>query len=65
MSPPPQLNPGQIGYYRVHYTPRTFTPLLAALKNSDSLSSRDRLGLLNDVVALVRQTVGTVAIVKQ
>ena len=53
--PSPQLNPDQIGYYRIHYTPRTFAPLLTALKNnSDSLSPRDRLGLLNDAFALVR-----------
>ena len=66
-SPPPapplssQLNPGQFGFYRVHYTPDTFTPLLAALNLSCTpglsdvaLPPQDRLGLQNDAFALVR-----------
>ena len=47
-----QVNPGRQGYYRVHYSPELFSPLLSALRQG-SLSDKDRLGLQNDMFALV------------
>ncbi len=45
-----QVNPSRQGFYRVSYSPSLLSPLLAVL---GQLSAQDRLGLLNDALALV------------
>jgi len=48
-----KFNPGQTGFYRVKYPPKYYEGLSNAIKNL-SLSSMDRLGVQNDVVALTK-----------
>ena len=47
-----QLNPGQVGFYRVQYSAAMLERLLPAI-NDNSLPPRDRLGLQSDLAALV------------
>ena len=47
-----QLNPGQVGFYRVQYSSAMLELLLPAI-NDSSLPPRDRLGLQSDLFALV------------
>ena len=47
-----QLNPGQVGFYRVQYSSAMLELLLPAIKDN-SLPPRDRLGLQSDIFALV------------
>ena len=47
-----QLNPGQVGFYRVQYSSDMLELLLPAIKDN-SLPPRDRLGLQSDLFALV------------
>lgn len=48
-----KLNPGQYGFYRVHYSPDMLENLMPAISNL-SLPPIDRLGLLDDLFALVQ-----------
>ena len=48
-----QLNPGTIGVYRTQYSSDMLDSLIPAVSNM-SLPARDRLGLQNDLFALVR-----------
>ncbi|KAJ7390104.1 hypothetical protein OS493_027136 [Desmophyllum pertusum] len=48
-----KLNPGQVGFYRVQYSPAMLELLLPAI-NDNSLPPRDRLGLQSDLFALCR-----------
>ncbi len=47
-----QVNTGGIGFYRTHYSTEMLDALLPAIKDQ-SLPPRDRLGLQNDLFALV------------
>ena len=47
-----QLNTGTVGVYRVQYTPEMLQSLIPAV-NDKTLPPRDRLGLENDLFALV------------
>ena len=47
-----QVNPGQVGFYRVQYSSDMLELLLPAIKDN-SLPPRDRLGLESDLFALV------------
>ena len=47
-----QLNTGGVGFYRTQYTSDVLDVLLPAIKDG-SLPPRDRLGLQNDLFALV------------
>ena len=47
-----QLNPGQVGFYRVQYSFAMLEHLLPAIRDN-SLPPRDRLGLESDLFALV------------
>ena len=47
-----QINPGQVGFYRVQYSSAMLELLLPAI-NDNSLPPRDRLGLQSDLFALV------------
>ena len=47
-----QLNPGQVGFYRVQYSSAMLELLLPAIRDN-SLPPRDRLGLQSDLFALV------------
>ena len=47
-----QVNPGQVGFYRVCYTKEMVEKLLPAIKDT-SLPPLDRLGIENDQFALV------------
>ena len=49
-----QLNPGQVGFYRVQYSSAMFERLLPAIRDN-SLPPRDRLGLQSDLFALVNK----------
>jgi len=50
-----KLNAAQAGMYRVHYTPKLFSALCAAVAARDPLlSASDRLGVQNDAFALAR-----------
>ncbi|EDO44762.1 predicted protein [Nematostella vectensis] len=46
-----KLNPGQVGFYRVKYSPDMLELMLPAISNL-TLPPRDRLGLQNDLYAL-------------
>ncbi|XP_028392975.1 puromycin-sensitive aminopeptidase-like [Dendronephthya gigantea] len=48
-----KVNPGQIGFYRVHYTDEMLETLVPAIKDL-SLPPLDRLGVQNDQFALAR-----------
>ena len=48
----PQINTGGIGFYRTLYTEDMLHELLPGIKNQ-SMPPRDRLGLENDLFALV------------
>ena len=48
-----KLNPGTIGFYRTHYPAEMLHLLKPAVKNK-VLPPLDRLGLLDDLFALVR-----------
>ena len=47
-----QLNPGQVGFYRVQYSSAMLELLLPAIRDN-TLPPRDRLGLQSDLFALV------------
>ena len=47
-----QLNPGEVGFYRVQYSSAMLERLLPAIRDN-SLPPRDRLGLQSDLFALV------------
>ena len=49
-----QLNPGQVGFYRVQYSSAMLERLLPAIRDN-SLPPRDRLGLQSDLFALVNK----------
>ena len=48
-----KINPGQTGFFRVHYPPAEWERLREAVANRE-VSATDRLGLQNDAYALVR-----------
>lgn len=48
-----KLNPGCVGFYRCQYTPETLQSFLPAIK-AKTLPPLDRLGLQNDLFALVQ-----------
>nr|XP_003702012.1 PREDICTED: puromycin-sensitive aminopeptidase [Megachile rotundata] len=48
-----KINPGTIGFYRTHYSPEALSLLLPAVKNHE-LPPLDRLGLLDDLFAMVQ-----------
>lgn len=48
-----KINPGTIGYYRTRYTPEMLNLLIPAIK-SQTLPPLDRLGLIDDLFALVQ-----------
>lgn len=48
-----KINPGTIGYYRTRYTPQMLDLLIPAIK-SQTLPPLDRLGLIDDLFALVQ-----------
>ena len=48
-----KVNPGQTGFFRVHYPPEEWKLLRKAVANRE-VSAIDRLGLQNDAYALVR-----------
>lgn len=48
-----KLNPGQIDYYRVFYTPEMIQQLEGAIKDK-SLPEPDRAGVLDDVFAVCK-----------
>lgn len=48
-----KLNPASIGYYRTQYTPDTLEQFLPEI-SSNSMHALDRLGLLDDLFALVQ-----------
>ncbi|KAK9876801.1 hypothetical protein WA026_015039 [Henosepilachna vigintioctopunctata] len=48
-----KVNPGTIGYYRTHYSPEMLQRLIPALRDR-TLPPLDRLGILNDMFALVQ-----------
>ena len=48
-----QLNNGSVGFYRTQYTSEMLDKLLPAIKDK-TMPSRDRLGLQNDLFAMVR-----------
>ncbi|XP_071792153.1 puromycin-sensitive aminopeptidase-like [Asterias amurensis] len=48
-----KLNPGTIGFYRVHYSSEMLDALLPGIRDG-SLPPRDRLGLENDLFALAK-----------
>lgn len=48
-----KINPGTIGYYRTRYTPDMLDQLIPAIK-SQTLPPLDRLGLIDDLFALVQ-----------
>lgn len=48
-----KVNPGTIGYYRTRYTPELLDQLIPAIK-SQTLPPLDRLGLIDDLFALVQ-----------
>lgn len=48
-----KINPGTVGFYRTHYTPEMINLLIPAIKNQ-SLPPLDRLGLVDDLFALVQ-----------
>lgn len=48
-----KINPGTIGYYRTRYTPEMLDLLIPAIKNQ-TLPPLDRLGLIDDLFALVQ-----------
>lgn len=48
-----KINPGTIGYYRTRYTPEMLNLLIPAIK-SQILPPLDRLGLIDDLFALVQ-----------
>jgi len=50
-----QLNPGTVGVYRVNYGTETLERLIAGIRDM-SLPPRDRLGIQNDLFALVSHT---------
>ena len=52
LSPPSQVNPERVGFYRVGYSSDLFSNLTPAL-SSHTLSACDRLGLQNDAFAMV------------
>ena len=47
-----QLNPGQVCFYRVNYSSEMLDALIPAIHNQ-SMSPIDRLGIQNDLFALV------------
>ena len=47
-----QVNPGQVGFYRVQYSSDILELFMPAIKDN-SLPPRDRLGLESDLFALV------------
>ena len=47
-----QLNVGSVGFYRTQYTTEMLDKLIPAIKDK-SLPPRDRLGLQNDIFAMV------------
>lgn len=48
-----KINPGTVGYYRTRYTPEMLNLLLPAVK-SQTLPPLDRVGLIDDLFALVQ-----------
>ena len=48
-----KLNPGTVGFYRVQYSPEMLNSLLPAIKDK-TLPALDRLGLQNDLFAMVQ-----------
>ena len=48
-----KLNPGTVGFYRVQYSPEMLNSLLPAIKDK-TLPTLDRLGLQNDLFAMVQ-----------
>lgn len=50
-----KLNPGSSGFYRVHYSAEMLQVLQSAVLNG-SLAPSDRLGLLDDLFALVSKS---------
>lgn len=48
-----QINSGQVGFYRTQYEPEMLRKLISAIDHQ-SLPPLDRLGLLDDLFALVR-----------
>ncbi|XP_006620199.1 puromycin-sensitive aminopeptidase isoform X1 [Apis laboriosa] len=48
-----KINPGTIGFYRIHYSPEALSLLLPAVKDH-ALPPLDRLGLLDDLFAMVQ-----------
>ncbi|XP_050478927.1 puromycin-sensitive aminopeptidase isoform X1 [Bombus huntii] len=48
-----KINPGTIGFYRTHYSPEALSLLLPAVKDH-ALPPLDRLGLLDDLFAMVQ-----------
>lgn len=48
-----KLNPGQSGFYRVAYSDELWNPLVDAVKHGE-LSAIDRIGLLDDSMALAK-----------
>lgn len=47
------MNPGTVGYYRVRYTPEMLAQLIPAIR-AKTLPPLDRLGVVDDLFALVR-----------
>jgi puromycin-sensitive aminopeptidase len=48
-----KVNPGTVGFYRTRYTPELLVQLIPAIKNK-TLPPLDRLGMLDDLFALVQ-----------
>lgn len=48
-----KINPGTVGYYRTRYTPEMLDLLIPAIRNQ-TLPPLDRLGLIDDLFALVQ-----------
>lgn len=51
-----KVNPGTVGYYRTQYPPQMLAQFVPAIRNK-TLPPLDRLGLLDDLFAMVRSTV--------
>lgn len=51
-----KLNPGTVGFYRVRYPPEMLAQLIPAIQDK-SLPPLDRLGILDDLFALVSDSI--------
>ncbi|XP_055910052.1 puromycin-sensitive aminopeptidase [Eupeodes corollae] len=57
-----KVNPGTVGYYRTSYSPKMLEQLMPAVKNME-LPPLDRLGLIDDMFAMVQAGKASTSIV--